>query len=55
MLQANFDQLSYPPGDIAIRTNDWKLILRKNTDLLQKVSWRNFITGQNNRIEEGNS
>lgn len=52
MLRASFDKLGYPPGDIAIRTNNWKLILRKNPAILQKVSWKNFITGKSNQVEE---
>ncbi|MGD1075515.1 MAG: sulfatase [Thermodesulfovibrionales bacterium] len=52
MLQTNFDQLDYPPGDIAIRTNDWKLIIRKNRDLLGKVSWWSFITGKKIHVEK---
>jgi arylsulfatase A-like enzyme len=44
LLQSNFDKLEYPPGDIAIRSNDWKLILRKNRDMLEQVSWWRFIT-----------
>jgi arylsulfatase A-like enzyme len=52
LLKTRFDELGYPPGDIAIRTNDWKLIFRKNRDLYEKVSWENFITGKNKRVEE---
>ncbi len=52
MLKTSFDKLGYPPGDIAIRTNDWKFILRKNTTLFDKVSWENFITGKKNTVEE---
>jgi arylsulfatase A-like enzyme len=44
LLKASFDALGYPPGDIAIRSSDWKLILRKNRGLLEKVSWWRFIT-----------
>lgn len=36
----------YPPECIAIRTNDWKLILRERHELLENVSWWNFISGQ---------
>ncbi|MDA8430765.1 MAG: sulfatase [Geobacteraceae bacterium] len=46
MLRKAFPPDSYPPGDIAIRTNQWKLILRKNPKLLDKVSWPKFITGK---------
>lgn len=52
MLKTSFDKLGYPPGDIAIRTNNWKLVLRKNTDLFAKVSWENFITGRSNQVKE---
>jgi len=45
-LKENFTQLGYPPGDIAIRTLEWKLILRKNRELLEKISWWGFITGK---------
>lgn len=37
---------AYPPGDIAVRTSRWKLILRKDPRLLEKVSWPTFITGK---------
>jgi arylsulfatase A-like enzyme len=52
LLQASFDKLGYPPGDIAVRSNDWKLILRKNRDLLEKVSWWRFITDKVQPVEE---
>jgi arylsulfatase A-like enzyme len=52
LLQASFAELGYPPGDIAIRSNDWKLIVRKNRDLLEKVSWWRFITGQQQPVPE---
>jgi len=45
MLRSAFPQGSYPPGDVAIRTKQWKLILRKSPRLLEKVSWYAFITG----------
>jgi arylsulfatase len=45
LLQQSFTALGYPPGDIAVRTPEWKLIIRKNRDLLEKVSWWGFITG----------
>jgi len=51
-LQSSFDKLGYPPGDIAIRSNDWKLILRKNRDLLEQLSWWRFITGIPQPVEE---
>jgi arylsulfatase A-like enzyme len=52
MLKTRFDQLDYPPGDIAIRSNEWKLILRKNSELLDAVSWWSFITGEKHDIED---
>ncbi|NTV13195.1 MAG: sulfatase-like hydrolase/transferase [Desulfobulbaceae bacterium] len=51
LLQSSFAELAYPPGDIAIRTNDWKLIVRKDPALLAKVSWKGFISGQPQTIE----
>lgn len=51
-LQESFDKLGYPPGDIAIRSNNWKLILRKNRDLLEQLSWWRFITGIPQPVEE---
>jgi len=35
-----------PPECIAIRTNEWKLILRARNELLENISWWNFISGQ---------
>jgi arylsulfatase A-like enzyme len=52
LLQKNFSELGYPPGDIAIRSNDWKLVLRKNRDILEKVSWWRFITSTPLQIPE---
>jgi arylsulfatase A-like enzyme len=52
LLQTSFDTLGYPPGDIAIRSKDWKLILRKNREILEKVSWWRFITGRLQPVEE---
>ncbi|NVN98009.1 MAG: sulfatase-like hydrolase/transferase [Geobacteraceae bacterium] len=46
MLQEEFPPEAYPSGDIAIRTNKWKLIYRKNPRQLEKVSWPGFITGK---------
>jgi len=51
LLHDSFTELAYPPGDIAIRTNDWKLIVRKNPGLLAKVSWWDFISGQTHATE----
>lgn len=50
MLKESFEPLGYPPGDIAIRTNEWKLIVRKNSELLQKVSWQGFISGHGQEV-----
>jgi arylsulfatase A-like enzyme len=52
LLKKSFEELGYPPGDIAIRSNDWKLIYRKNRDLYEKVSWQHFITGKSGKIDE---
>lgn len=52
LLKSSFEKLDYPPGDIAIRSNEWKLVIRKNVDLLRKVSWWSFITGKEQPIEE---
>lgn len=45
MLRSAFPVGSYPPGDIAIRTKQWKMIMRKEPRLLEKVSWYGYITG----------
>jgi arylsulfatase A-like enzyme len=45
-LRDSFAALAYPPGDIAVRTDRWKLILRQQHTLLGKVSWWRFITGK---------
>ena len=50
LLQSSFAGLDYPPGDIAIRTNDWKLIIRKQPELLSKVSWWDFISARNHEV-----
>jgi arylsulfatase A-like enzyme len=52
LLKESFSGLEQPPGDIAIRSDAWKLILRKNATLLRKVSWWNFISGRNMPVEE---
>ncbi|MDD5760021.1 MAG: sulfatase [Desulfobulbaceae bacterium] len=51
LLKERFDKLDAPPGDIAIRTNEWKLVLRKNKELLDEVSWWNFISGKKHQID----
>jgi len=35
----------FPPQCIAIRTNQWKLILRDRRELLEAISWWHFISG----------
>jgi len=52
LLQKSFNQLGYPPGDIAVRTTEWKLIVRKNRELLERVSWWGFITGKPQRYAD---
>jgi arylsulfatase A-like enzyme len=52
LLQQNFSKLGYPPGDIAVRTDKWKLIVRKNRELLEKISWWGFITGKAQRYAD---
>jgi arylsulfatase A-like enzyme len=52
LLQNSFDKLESPPGDIAVRSNEWKLIMRKNRELLEKVSWWRFITDKAQKVEE---
>lgn len=51
MLREALPVAAYPPGDIGIRTNHWKLILRKNPQLLDKVSWPSFITGKHRPVD----
>lgn len=34
----------YPPYDISIRTEKWKLIFRRSRDILKNVSWWGFIS-----------
>lgn len=45
LLRRTFPPESYPPDDIAIRTNRWKLVVRKQARLLENISWYGFITG----------
>jgi len=42
-----FPEYRYPPYDIAIRTNRWKLLWRKDPALQEKISWWGFISGKN--------
>jgi arylsulfatase A-like enzyme len=41
----------YPPECIAVRTNQWKLILREKWELLENISWWNFISGTKFPVE----
>ena len=52
MLKTAFPQNSYPPGDIAVRTKQWKLIARKAPRLLEQVSWYGFIAGKPLKYED---
>ena len=52
MLQKELPTDAYPPGDIAVRTNRWKLIVRKYPRLLEKVSWFGFLTGKKIRTSD---
>jgi arylsulfatase A-like enzyme len=45
LLQEKIGGGQYPPECIAIRTNQWKLILRDRNKLLEQISWWNFISG----------
>lgn len=45
LLQTSIGGGQYPPGCIGIRTNEWKLILRERSELLENISWWNFISG----------
>lgn len=40
-----FDPQS-PPYDIAVRTEDWKLIVRNDAPLHERVSWWRFVSGK---------
>jgi hypothetical protein len=46
LLRNTINSGEYPPGCIAIRTNDWKLILHERRELLENISWWNFISGR---------
>ncbi len=46
LLQEKIGGGQYPPQCIAIRTNQWKLILRERSALLEQISWWNFISGR---------
>jgi arylsulfatase A-like enzyme len=41
-----FPMNAYPPNDIAVRTDRWKLVLRKQARLQGEVSWYSFITAK---------
>lgn len=45
LLQEKIGGGHYPPQCIAVRTNQWKLILREKRELLENISWWNFISG----------
>jgi len=51
MLQDTIGGGKFPPECIAIRTNEWKLILRERRELLENISWWNFISGQKFPVE----
>ncbi len=42
----------YPPNDIALRTNEWKLILRRDRRLLEDISWWSFVSRSKVKIDE---
>jgi len=52
MIGERFASLNAPPGDIAVRTNEWKLVVRKDKSLLDEVSWWGFISGQKQPCDE---
>ncbi|MDF1554259.1 MAG: sulfatase [Deferrisomatales bacterium] len=41
-----------PPYYPAIRTNEWKLILRNNKEVLEKTSWWSFVSGSSVEVRE---
>src|SRR5512133_100340 len=51
LLQETIAAEPYPPQCIAIRTNQWKLFLREKHDLLENISWWNFISGKKFPVE----
>ena len=51
LLSAKIGAGQYPPECIAIRTNGWKLIVRAKKELLENISWWNFITGKKFPVE----
>jgi len=51
LLNAKIGGGQYPPECIAVRTNEWKLILREKRELLENISWWNFISGKKFPIE----
>ncbi len=51
LLQEKIGGGQYPPQCIAIRTNQWKLFLREKSDLLENISWWNFISGKKFPVE----
>jgi arylsulfatase A-like enzyme len=51
LLQDKIGGGKYPPQCIAIRTNQWKLIYRERSGLLEQISWWNFISGRKFPVE----
>jgi arylsulfatase A-like enzyme len=51
LLQKTVNNGEYPPQCIAVRTNEWKLILREQSSLLEDISWWNFISGKKFPVE----
>lgn len=51
LLQEKIGGGQYPPECIAVRTNQWKLILREKRELLENISWWNFISGKKFPVE----
>jgi len=47
-----YPDYKYSPYDIAVRTNKWKLIVRMDKDLLEKISWWGFISREKITIDE---
>jgi hypothetical protein len=51
LLNEKIGQRDYPPECIAVRTNEWKFILRDMNSLLEEISWWHFISGKKFPIE----
>jgi arylsulfatase len=52
LLQKTIGSDAFPPQCIAIRTNQWKLMLRQRRELLENISWWNFISGKKFPVTE---